>query len=101
MWNQAHAMLACDFFVTVTAGFRVLYVFVVMEVGSRRLVHVNVTRHPTAACALQRATTCMVPPRGIQPRRARHPDPQHRADDLIDQGIRLHGISTWRTVSWY
>ncbi|MGD0265496.1 MAG: hypothetical protein ABSD47_11190 [Candidatus Methylomirabilota bacterium] len=97
MWNQAHAMLACDFFVTVTAGFRVLYVFVVMEVRSRRLVHVNVTRHPTAAWALQRATTCMVPPRGIQPRRARHPDPQHRADDLIDQGIRLHGISTWRT----
>jgi hypothetical protein len=42
-------MLACDFFVTVTAGFRVLYVFVVMEVRSQRLVHVNVTRHPTAA----------------------------------------------------
>ena len=36
-------------------------------------------------------------PGGIQPQRARHPDPQHRADDLIDQGIRLHGILTWRT----
>ena len=33
----------------------------------------------------------------IQPRRARHPDPQHRAHEIINQGIRLHGISTWRT----
>jgi hypothetical protein len=36
-------------------------------------------------------------PRRNQSWGARHPDPQHRADDLIDQGIRLHGISTWRT----
>jgi transposase InsO family protein len=31
----------------------VLYVFVVMEVGSRRILHCNVTEHPTAAWALQ------------------------------------------------
>jgi len=37
----------------VTATFRVLYVFVVMEVESRRLVHVKVTSHPTAAWTLQ------------------------------------------------
>ena len=36
-------------------------------------------------------------PECIQPRRARHPDPQHRAREIINQGIRLHGISTWRT----
>jgi len=36
-------------------------------------------------------------PRRNQAGGPRHPDPQHRADDLIDQGIRLHGISTWRT----
>jgi len=36
-------------------------------------------------------------PRRHQARRAGHPDPQHRADDLIDQGIRLHGLSAWRT----
>ena len=38
-----------DFFVAVTAKFRLLYVFVVIEHGSRRLVHVNVTVHPSAA----------------------------------------------------
>jgi putative transposase len=34
--NHAKALLACDFFVTVTAKFRILYVLVVMEIGSRR-----------------------------------------------------------------
>src|SRR5215475_5371513 len=51
--NHAHAMVACDFCVAVTATFRILYVFVVIEHGSRRLVHVNVTAHPTAQWTLQ------------------------------------------------
>jgi len=50
--NHARALVACDFCVAVTATFRVLYVFVALEVGSRRLVHVNVTSHPTAAWTL-------------------------------------------------
>jgi hypothetical protein len=45
--NHARGILACDFFVSVTATFRVLDVFVVLEIGSRRLVHFNVTEHPT------------------------------------------------------
>ena len=45
--NHAQAIVACDFFVTVTCGFRLLYVLVVMEHGSRRLIHCNVTAHPT------------------------------------------------------
>ena len=51
--NHAQAILACDFLVSVTAGFRVLYVFVVMEIGTRRILHFNVTAHPTAAWTLQ------------------------------------------------
>ena len=51
--NHAEAIVACDFFTVVTASFRVLYVFVAMEVGSRRLVHINVTAHPTAEWTLQ------------------------------------------------
>ena len=49
----AHGVVACDFFVSVTANFRILYVFVALEVGSRRLVHFNVTEHPTAEWTLQ------------------------------------------------
>jgi len=51
--NHAQAILACDFFVVVTARFRILYVFVIMEVGTRRIAHFNVTAHPTAAWTLQ------------------------------------------------
>ena len=51
--NHAVAILACDFFVAVTATFRMLYVFVVIEHGTRRLAHVNVTANPSADWTLQ------------------------------------------------
>ena len=51
--NHAKAILACDFFIAVTATFRMLYVFVVIEHGTRRLAHVNVTAHPSAEWTLQ------------------------------------------------
>jgi len=52
--NHASVLLAFDFCVVVTARFRVVYVFVVMEIASRRLVHVNVTSHPTAGAGHNR-----------------------------------------------
>ena len=51
--NHAEAIVACDFFVAITGTFQLLYVFVIMEHGSRRLVHYNVTKHPTAQWTLQ------------------------------------------------
>src|SRR5258705_3179571 len=51
--NHAQGIVACDFFVSVTATFRLFYVFVLIEHGSRRLVHFNSTQHPTAAWTLQ------------------------------------------------
>src|SRR6266511_60530 len=51
--NHARAIVACDFCVVITATFRLLYVFVVIEHASRRLLHVNVTAHPTAPWTLQ------------------------------------------------
>ena len=51
--NHAQVVAACDFFVVVTATFRVLYVFVVVEIGTRTILHHNVTAHPTAAWAFQ------------------------------------------------
>ena len=52
-------MLACDFFVTVTARFRLLYVFVVLDVGTRQQLHWNVTEHPTAEWTVQQFRTCV------------------------------------------
>jgi hypothetical protein len=40
--------VACDFCVAVTSTFRVLYVLVILEHHSRRLIHCNVTAYPTA-----------------------------------------------------
>ena len=51
--NHATAIIACDFFLAVTATFRSLYVFVVIHHATRQLLHVNVTAHPTAAWTLQ------------------------------------------------
>ena len=50
---RARSVIACDFFVVVTAGFRLLYVFVVLEVGTRRILHWNVAEHPTAEWTAQ------------------------------------------------
>lgn len=51
--NHAESIVACDFLVVVTARFRMLYVFLVMEIGTRRIIHCNVTAHPTAEWTLQ------------------------------------------------
>ena len=51
--NQAKAIVACDFFISITPCFRVLYVFVAMEIGSRRILQCNVTAHPTAEWTTQ------------------------------------------------
>jgi hypothetical protein len=45
-------MPAGDFFVAVTARFRTVWVFVVLDIG-RRIVHWNVTEHPTGAWTVQ------------------------------------------------
>jgi putative transposase len=51
--NHARGIVASDFLVAVTARFQVLYIFVIMEVGTRRILHCNVTAHPTADWTLQ------------------------------------------------
>ena len=51
--NHAQAIVACDFMVASTARFRVLYILLLIEIGSRRVLHCNVTEHPTADWTLQ------------------------------------------------
>ena len=46
--NHAKAMVACDFLTVVTVTFKTLYVLVIIELGTRKLLHINVTDHPTA-----------------------------------------------------
>ncbi len=51
--NHMHEIFAVDFAVVPTATFGILYVFFVLSLGRRRVLHFNVTRHPTAEWTAQ------------------------------------------------
>jgi putative transposase len=92
--NHAQALVACDFCVVVTASFRVLYVFVALEVGSRRLVHINVTSHPTAAWTLQQFRETLAEPHGYR-------FVLHDRDSIyapwLDAAVTAMGVRVFRT----
>ena len=51
--NHVVSMVSIDFFTVATLTGRVLFVFVVLMHHRRRIVHVNVTEHPTAVWTAQ------------------------------------------------
>jgi hypothetical protein len=51
--NHAKAVVACDFCTVLTASFRLLYVFVLMEHATRRILHGHVAMHPTTQWTIQ------------------------------------------------
>jgi len=51
--NHLDSTVAVDFFAVPTLTCRILFVFVVLAHDRRRILHVNVTRHPTSAWTRQ------------------------------------------------
>jgi putative transposase len=51
--NHVRHLVSIDFFAVPTAGLRVLFVFVVLAHHRRRVLHFNITEHPTAAWTQQ------------------------------------------------
>jgi transposase InsO family protein len=51
--NHLHEALAIDFAVVPTASFGIVYVFFVLSLERRRVLHCNVTQHPTAEWTAQ------------------------------------------------
>jgi putative transposase len=92
--NHAQGMLACDFFVSVTASFRVLYVFVIMEVGTRRIAHFNVTTHPTADWTLQQFRETIT---GEKPYRFLIHDRDNIYSSELDSAMKSMGLSILKT----
>ena len=92
--NHAKTILACDFFVAVTATFQLLYVFVVIEHGRRRLAHVGVTKHPTADGTLQQMREVVVD-------ESTHRYLIHDRDSIFakhfDNSVRALGLKVLRT----
>ncbi len=90
--NHAQSVPACDFFVAVTATFRTCDVFVVLAVGTRRLVHWNVTEHPTAAWTAQQFRMIIL---GDQPHRFLI----HHHDNIFSDGVDRTVAAMGLTVS--
>ena len=89
-------MLACDFFVEVTATLRVVYVFVVLEVGTPRIVHWNTTEHPTADWTSQQFRMIIL---GDQPHRYVIHDRDSIYSDGVDRTLAAMGLTVLRTRS--
>jgi transposase InsO family protein len=51
--NHREAIAAMDFFTVPTVTFRLLYCFFVISHDRRRILHFNVTRHPTSSWVIQ------------------------------------------------
>ncbi len=45
--NHKSEIWSCDYFGVTDIFFRQLYAFVIVELGSRRIVHIGITKHPT------------------------------------------------------
>jgi putative transposase len=86
--------VVCDFCVAVTATFRILYVFMVIEHGSCRLVYVNVTAHPTAQWTLQQLREAI--PSDHCYRFFIH-DRDSIFSKQVDQGVRHMGLRVLKT----
>ncbi len=92
--NHARSALACDFFVVITATFRMMYVFVVLEVGTRRIRHWNVTAHPTAGWTAQQFR--MIVP-GDQPHRFVIHDRDTIYSEGVDRTLAAMGLIVLKT----
>jgi len=92
--NHAKAIIASDFFIVVTATFRLAYVLVIMEIGTRRILHVNVTRHPTAEWTLQQFRECVI---GDEDYKFIIHDRDSIYSSELDSSLRALGLRVLRT----
>jgi putative transposase len=92
--NHARAIIACDFCLVVTATFRFLYVCVLMEHATRRILHVNVMEHPTAPWTLQQLREAI--PADHASRVLLH-DRDRIFSQALDQRVRHLGLKSLKT----
>jgi transposase InsO family protein len=100
---RTHAVdtIAIDFFTVPTVTFGVLYAFFVLSLERRRVLHVNVTEHPTAEWAAQQIVEAVGPDEGLA-RLIRDRDKifgaafDRRVDNLGLTQLRIAPRSPWQ-----
>jgi putative transposase len=92
--NHAHELWACDFLQLTDLWFRPLCAFFVVELASRRVVHVGVTLHPTDAWVAQQLREAT--PFGAAPRYLLH-DNDSKYGPAFARVAATCGITVLRT----
>lgn len=88
--NHMDVTAACDFFVVPTITFRLLFAFVVISHGRRRILHINVTAHPTPEWTAKQLIEAF-PGDGRLPRFLIH-DRDTNNGDIVKRCCKLIGI---------
>jgi hypothetical protein len=92
--NHARSLLACDFFVAVTATFGLVYVFVALALGTRRILHWNTTAHPTGEWTAQQFRMIVL---GDQAHRFVIHDRDCIYSEDVDRTLTVLGLTVLRT----
>ena len=93
--NHKHGITAMDFFVVPTVGFRLLYVWFIIDHGRRRIVHFDVTTNPTAPWVVQQLREAF--PYGSVPNYLIY-DNDSIFSNKVTEAIRHFGIEPKRTA---
>jgi transposase InsO family protein len=94
VFNERHLRRVLRTCGTITARFRTLYVFVVLDVGTRRIVHWNVTEHPTAEWTVQQFRAILP---GDQPQRFLIHDRDSIYAAAVDGAVEAMGLIVLKT----
>ena len=100
--NHLKVSAGCDSFTVPTLTFKVLYAFVVLSHDRRKIVHINVTRHPTAAWTAQQITEAFPGDRPVP--RYLHRDRDSVYGDLVRKRIAamdIQEIVSARKCPWH
>ena len=96
--NHASQIMAADLFVVPTVTFRLLFVLVILAHERRRIVHVAVTEHPTAAWTAQQLRNAF--PENEAPRYLLHDRDAVFADVATTiAGMNIQAVRTARVVA--
>src|SRR5215831_8985985 len=93
-WGEERIANELNLKLTIEVSPRTLYVFVLIEIGSRKILHHNVTAHPTAEWTLQQFREALP---GGHPYRFVIHDRDCIFSEAVDQGLTNLGVRVLRT----